>query len=263
MLIQYGPLLWADDGAMQSLEKEAYDCVIKPSMLVELSSQVRGVLEEVHVDRGDMVEKGQLIAQLMAGVEVASVELAKSRAEMSVDVKSRKAEKELRLKNFSQIKELHNKKMASVRDYDDAKTLSMVADFELEKAVELKRLAALELNRTEETLKLRYIYSPVKGVVVERNKSPGEFIEEQPVVKIAQIDPLHVEVIMPENKYNYISQGMDMVIEAEYPEKNTYHATVNMIDRIIDASSGTFGVRLTLPNQDYKILAGIRCRAYF
>jgi multidrug resistance efflux pump len=37
------------------------------------------------------------------------------------------------------------------------------------------------------------IRSPVNGVVVERYLSPGEYIENQSVLKLAQIDPLNVE----------------------------------------------------------------------
>ncbi|MCK5189314.1 MAG: biotin/lipoyl-binding protein, partial [Methylococcales bacterium] len=54
-LLLYANVLIAD-------EKALLDCVIEPSMLVELSSQVRGVLENVYVERGDFVKKGQLVA---------------------------------------------------------------------------------------------------------------------------------------------------------------------------------------------------------
>jgi hypothetical protein len=36
-----------------------------------------------------------------------------------------------------------------------------------------------------------------------------------------------------------------------------------VVDPMFDAASGTFGVRLTLPNPERKIPAGLKCRARF
>jgi len=241
-------------------ENEVLDCVIEPSKLIEVSSQVRGVLETVYVDRGDFVKKGQLIAKLMSGVEKASVRLAKDRAKMNVDIKSRKAEWEFKDSVLAQVAELHRKKLASRREYDDAKTSSIVAKIELKKAKELKHLAALELRRTEEVLKLRSIYSMVDGVVVEIMKTKGEFIEEQPIMKIAKIDPLNIEVIVPEQLIGSIEIGKKSTVTVNIPTTRSYVGTVSIIDQVIDASSGTFGIRLTLANPGNKIYAGQRCK---
>ena len=241
-------------------EEAALDCVIEPSMLVELSSQVRGVLETISVKRGVFVKKGQLVAQLMSGVEKAGVRLSKGRAEMAVDIKSRKAQQEFRKHTFEQVEKLYHKNLASLREYDDAKTSSIVADFELEKAIELKKLAALELLRTREVLKLRSIKSTIEGVVVEVMKSPGEYVEEQPIVKIAQIDPLYIEVIVPETLMGGVAVGKEAEVRVDTPVATHYIAKVSVVDQVIDASSGTFGVRLELANPDYKIHAGQRCK---
>ena len=240
-------------------ENEVLDCVIEPSKLIEMSSQVRGVLETVYVERGDFVKKGQLVAKLMSGVEKASVQLSRDRAKMEVDIKSRKAERQFRNNNLKQITGLYHKKLASQREYDDAKTLSVVADIELEKARELKHLAVLELRRTQEVLKLRSMHSVVNGVVVEVMKSPGEFVEEQPVMKIAQINPLNIEVIVPEQLMGNIKIGQESNVILDKPTDSSLVAKVSIIDQVIDASSGTFGVRLTLANPGNKIHAGQRC----
>jgi len=255
-LVLYANVLTADENAL-------LDCVIEPSMLVELSSQVRGVLENVYVERGDFVKKGQLVARLMSGVEQASVRLSRDRAKMEVDVKSRKAEQQFRQNTLKQVAQLYEKKLASEREYDDAKTSSVVADIELEKAKELKHLATLELFRAQEVLKLRSMHSMIDGIVTEVMKSPGEYIEEQPVMKIAQINPLYVEVIVPENMIGTIEKGQKATINVDTPTVANYIGTVVVVDQLIDASSGTIGVRLNLPNPDNKIIAGQRCKTVF
>ena len=103
------------------------------------------------------------------------------------------------------------------------------------------------------------IKSPIDGVVVERMKSPGEYIEELPVVKIAQIDPLHVEAIVPEDYFSQIKVGMKASIKTIQSSDAPHEAIVTIVDPIIDSTSGTFGVRLNLPNPDHKIPVGLRC----
>ena len=58
-----------------------------------------------------------------------------------------------------------------------------------------KRIAELGW-RAEAVLDRRTIRSPVDGVVVDRFKAAGEYIENEPVMRVAQLDPLHVEVIV-------------------------------------------------------------------
>jgi hypothetical protein len=43
----------------------------------------------------------------------------------------------------------------------------------------------------------------------------------------------------------------------------TYAATVTVVDEVFDAASGTFGVRLKLPNPELRLPAGVRCRISF
>ena len=56
------------------------DCVLEPYEVVEVSSAVQGVINEIHVDRNDMVNKGQLLVELDSDVERTQVELARARA---------------------------------------------------------------------------------------------------------------------------------------------------------------------------------------
>ncbi len=248
--------VWAGEG-------DALDCVIEPHDVVEISSPVQGILDMVNVERGDTVKKGQVVAKLKSGIEEANVRLTKARADMEGDIHARKAEFELKKRSAEQLETLYNKKLASLHEYDDAKTLSVIAEFEYKKAIELRHLSQLELEHAQAVLDQRSLKSTIDGVVVERMKSPGEYVEEHPVLKIAQIDPLNVEVIAPIQLLGSIQVGMQAEVKAEPPVNEVFHAKVVVVDPVIHASSGTFGIRLKLPNPDHKISAGLRCRVNF
>ena len=119
------------------------------------------------------------------------------------------------------------------------------------------------MRRDEEVLKLRNIHSPFNGVVVERLLGPGEHVRQDKaqILKLAQIDPLNVELIMPANLYGSVKVGMAAEVLPEQPVGGSYSAKVVVVDKVVDAASGTFGVRLNLPNPGNKIPAGFKCRA--
>ena len=239
------------------------DCVIEPYQTVELSSPVQGVLEEVLVKRGDSVKKGQVLARLKSGVEQSGVNLAKARAESMTEINVNSEKHKLGKRALERIEELYQKKLVSPNDYDEAATTVVVGELEVLLATENHYIALLELKRAKEILKLRNIVSPIDGVVVERYKSPGEFIEDQPLLKLAQVNPLNVEVIVPLYWLRTIKKGMTVKVYPEKPMGGSYKAKVVIVDSVIDSASGTFGVRLELPNKNHRIPAGLTCDVKF
>lgn len=126
-----------------------------------------------------------------------------------------------------------------------------------------KHLASLELQRTNAEIALRTIRSPISGVVVERFMHPGEFTKQERMFKLAQLDPLRVEVFAPVALHGKMTVGMQAHVRPEAPVNGVYNAKVTVVDRVIDAASGTFGVRLQLPNSEYKLPAGLKCTIRF
>lgn len=249
--------------AAERLKMSDFDCVIEPFMTVELSTSIRGTLEEVSVMRGDLVKKGQVVARLRSGVEKAGVNLAKAQADSKTQIKISRERFELNKRKLKRINDLYEKNMVPKNEQDEAETEKILAELELLRAEEENKIAHLELERAKEVLDLRNIVSPINGVVVERLKSPGEFVEEQPVVKLAQIDPLNVEVIAPLSYLGKIKPGMKATVFPEEPVGGSYRAEVKIVDSVVDAASGTFGIRLELPNPNYKIVAGLKCGVEF
>ena len=116
---------------------------------------------------------------------------------------------------------------------------------------------------TRAILQQRTIRSPVNGVVVERMLSAGEFVERDPILSIAQIHPLRVEVAVPLDRYGQIKVGMTGRVEWEAAIGEAHAATVTVVDPVVDAASGTLGVRLELPNPAGRLPAGTKCRVSF
>lgn len=215
-----------------------HDCLVEPSLLVSVGSPVDGVLEAVMADRGDTVRKGQRLAQLQAGVEAAAVDLAEARVQYG-------------RRKVARNEGLFQKQLISAQDKDEMETEARVHEE--------------ELKRDREALKLRSIVSPLDGVVVERKLGSGDLVraDKSIVMKLAQLDPLHVEAVLPAEQYGNVRVGMSGRVSLSPYVSGVQVARVTVVDRVIDAASGTFGVRLQLENPGYKIPAGIRCSVRF
>jgi RND family efflux transporter MFP subunit len=238
--------------------------LIEPYLIVNIGSSVPGILESVKADRGDMVRKGQVLATLKSAVERATMRLARARAEMEQTIRAGEARLEFSLRKQKRFEELYNKKVIPFKDMDEARTESELALIELEEAKENKRIAELEFKRSVAVVNRMIIYSSITGVVMERFLSPGELVEEEPILKLAQIHPLHVEVFAPVELIGAIKVGMNAEVTPENPVgQKVYKAKVTIVDRVIDAASGTFGVRLELPNPKYRLPAGLKCKVSF
>lgn len=240
-----------------------FDCVIQPTEVVELSSSVPGIIGAINVDRSDPVEKGQVVATLQSDVEQAEVDLSKQRAGYQGEIESKRASLNFARRKQARTQKLFTKKAVPFHVLDEAKTDAILAATELRTAQQNKRMAELELERAKATLALRTVRSPISGVVVERLQSPGEFVENKPILRIAQIDPLRVEVIVPVGKFGTITTGMRAEVTPELAKKRKYIAQVTIVDKVVDAASGTFGVRLEIPNPGNFIPGGLRCSLTF
>ena len=223
-------------GSVQAAAGPILEGLIEPNELVEFISQVPGILEKLNVERGDFVRKGQVVAQLKSGVEEASVNLARARVEFGL----RKAERN---------EELYKKQLISSHEKDEIET-------------EIQ-LAQLELIETQERLKLLTILSTTAGLVVKRTGAAGEYVGEEPFLTIARINPLNVEVVVPIEYYGAIKRGQSAQVVLEDPVGGSYKAKVVIVDQVLDAASGTFGVRLELPNPKLKLPAGLKCQVAF
>lgn len=251
-------------GPLVALAQE-FDCIIEARQMVDIRSPVDGLIERVHAERGEAVKKGQVVVTLESGPERAAVAVARQRAEASGAVKSAEAKLDLATKKEKRAEDLARQNFISTNAVEEARTERQLAESELKVARENQRLAELEMHRSSEVLGMRTIRSPVNGVVVDRYLKQGEFATtnvKDPIMRIAEIDPLNVEVILPASQYGSVQQGDRAEVSPETPP-GKFVARVRVVDRVINAASGTFGIRLELPNEKQLIPAGAKCRVKF
>jgi RND family efflux transporter MFP subunit len=250
--------------AMPVTDASEFECVIEPQQIVKLASPVVGMISRLDVDRGDIVRQGQIVGKIEDGVEAAALALARARATNGSAVKSAEARAQFLRRKFERLDDLHTRSVSSLASLQEAEAESQVAEQQLKEAQLNRELALLEVIHAEEVLNQRTLRSPIDGVVVERLLVPGEYRNDQsPVLTLAQIDPLKVEVFVPTAHFGKISVGSKAEVRPEQPISGIHVASVTVVDHVLDAASGTFGVRLALPNPHLTLPGGIRCKVTF
>ncbi|GEM79987.1 hypothetical protein VSU01S_22320 [Vibrio superstes NBRC 103154] len=210
-------------------------CLLEPSFDVELSSGVQGIIKELRVNRGDTVKKGQVVMKLNSTLEIAAVNTVKARLEFA----KRKVERNA---------DLYRKNLISDNEQDEMLTEQRLAEFQLKEA-------RVRLSQRETR-------SPISGVVIERIKDPGEFVDELPFLRIATLNPMHAEVVLPAELYGSIKKNEAITLYT-LGSKTPYTGKVKIIDPIIDAASNTFAVTVSLNNDSGALSAGLRCQVEF
>lgn len=216
--------------------REDMECLTEPHLVANVGSPVEGVIAQIYVDRGADVRAGQPVARLNSSVEAATLAL-------------KRAQHEYGERKVKRNEDLFKKELISASDRDELVTQMQIA--------------GLEVKQQQEVLNQRTILSPLNGVVVDRFLAPGDHVSQEKIVRIAQINPLNIEVIVPLEHFGAIKVGNVAEIHLEPLVKGTFRAKVTIVDRVVDPGSGTFGVRLELPNPGNKLPAGIRCSVRF
>ncbi len=235
------------------------DCLVEPFQIIDVGS-THGIVESVAVDRSDAVEADDVLVTLDASEQSAAVRQAQARARMSGDLKAREAAVAFAERKQQRIRELFASEAISSHQRDEVETELELARMELRQAREARDLARLELERARIALENRTIRSPVAGIVVERYVAPGEFVNDTPLLRVAQMHPLRVEAIAPAEFFGDIRPGMVAEVITEVSGGTPLTAHITVVDRLIDPASGTFGIRLEMPNEDYSIPSGLHCR---
>jgi len=229
------PLL-AVPASAAGIDASQLSCVVLPSQYLKLSSPVPGIVRGVRVERGDRVRRGQPLLELIADVENAQAELAKSKSDL-----------------------LH-RKLARNQDAIQRKLLS---DMERDQLESDAKMAQQEYEVARRTAAQKTTLSPIEGIVVSRKAEPGQYAGTEPIFELASLDPLNVELVFKVDAYGKLKPGSAATIALGAPVGGIRKGTVAIVDKVIDARSGTFGVRVKLPNPGLAIPSGVSCKAAF
>lgn len=208
--------------------------------LIEIFPLVGGSVQDVKVELGDYVQKGQVLAVIKSS-EIAGFDQQLIEAQSNLL---------LAQKSLNVAEDLFESKLNAERDL-------LSAQKEVEKA-------QAEFNRISEVFKIYNIgkqsdyivKAPISGFIIEKNINRDMQLRSDKadnIFTISQIDEVWVIASVYEADISRMKEGYKAeVTTLSYPDK-VFTGKIDKIFNIIDPASKTMKVRIKLDNRDYSL----------
>jgi cobalt-zinc-cadmium efflux system membrane fusion protein len=208
--------------------------------VVKVFPLLSGYAEDVRVQLGDYVQKGQVLAVVHSG-EIADYEkqLSDARSDMVV------AEKRLKVQQ-----DLYTSKLATERDVVDAKGEVQKAGAEINRVNDLFNIYKKGKGSTY------IIAAPISGYVIEKNINNNMEIRNdnnQNIFTISELNDVWVIANVFETDIAKVKEGFEAdVVTISYPDQ-PYHGKIDKIYNFLDPATKTMQVRIRISNQDNQL----------
>src|SRR5262249_29308944 len=255
---------------------------------VTVSSEVEGKVDEVLVDIGDHVERGQPLVnvstiELKLALDQQQALYQQARARLGItgesdDLKNvldaaevKKAAADLKESEeiYKRSQLLLEKQLLPRQDYDQTEARLHATKAAYDLAVQSVQNLRAQLPQYRASVELAQkklrdavIRAPFKGQVKERVVSPGQYLKVQtPVMVIVSIDPLRVRLKIPETMAGWIKVGDRLQVSVDaYPDK-TFSGKLSRMNPAVDPQSRTFEVEASLENSEGLLKPGFFVKA--
>ncbi len=228
--------------------------VVRPIDRIEMKSKASGQIEELPVEEGDFIRKGQLIARLDQKDERAAV------AQIQADFDIAKAELKQAQRIFDRRHELYQKRLISEEEQDQIELSLTVAKGKLVQA-------KTALERAKERLNESVVRAPIDGIILQKYVEEGQIIASgvsnvgggTPIVDIADMSSVYIEAGIDEIDIGKIRVGRSAVVVAEAYSQLKFAGKVVRIapEAKIEQNVTLFNVIVEVENTDGKLKSGM------
>ena len=251
----------------QVVDFDQYNGWLQSAETVDVRSRVRGHLDKIHFQDGDLVKKGQLLFELDPRPIQADIDRSKDQ------VKIYEAQYVAASKDEARLKELVTKGGASRSQVESSEAMakSMEAQIEATKQEVIRKSLDLEYSR---------ITAPIAGRIGRAMLSAGNLVNaggSDPIMAtIVSVDPIHVYFNVDERALQRYARARGesgvarpaSIRDAKLPfqfgletDRGFPHAAMlDFADIRVDAQTGTIQVRGVLPNPEARFTPGSRVR---
>jgi membrane fusion protein, multidrug efflux system len=242
--------------------------VVRSVNTAVLAAQLAGAVREIHVQAGERVRRGQLLAVLddrsalaqVQGAEAGVQEATEGEAEADQALKAAAAEREFAEATFNRYKNLLAKNSLSRQEYDGAQAHYQAA-LANERAMAAKKQQILarqqqarsQQNSAQTYLSYSRIVSPRDGIVTAKSVDVGTVVMPgTPLLTVEDTSRYRLEVSLPEAYLGDVKIGESVTVSTEAGQ---FEGNVAEVVPAADSASHTFLTKIDLP-RDSKCRSG-------
>ncbi len=257
-----------------------FSATVEPRQKVDLAFKVPGTVDHLYrvktsagerdVQEGDLVPKGEVIAELELRDYQREVELGQSRLDRALAaIRAAEANAELARREYERFKGLVHRESATQKELDDAKSRTDAADAQVLAAQKDAAGASVALAQAKDRLSDCTLRVPIdQATVVSKSIDPKErVVPNQVVFRIMDISTVHVEFGVPDTLLGTapraggaatkVSLGQELEVYADAFEGEKFRGRVTKIAPAANPATRTFLTEVTLDNAHGRLKAGM------
>lgn len=250
---------------------------------VTVSSEAEGRVEEVMVDVGDRVDKGQTLArvspvefQLTVDQQQAALRQARARlglaetdgelkdARQAAEVKKAAADLTDAEQKYKRAQSLLETGVIPRQQYDEAEARYKAAKATYDLAMQQVENMRASMQQTQASLNLAnkrlrdtQIRAPFAGHVKSREVTTGQYLKVQtPVMTIVNVDPLRARLNVPEKMSPWVRVGREVKLSLEAFPGREFSGRVSRINPSVDEKNRTFEIEALVSNRGAELKPG-------
>lgn len=227
---------------------------VEPVDTVTVGAQVSGVVKSVYADFNSKVKQGQLLAEVDPTIIQAQTEQAKA------NLATMQSNLQYQQSNFDRQNKLYQLGAISMADYQ-------VALNQFQSAKAAVNNAKAQVKMAQRNLYYTQIYSPINGVVLNRNISAGQTIASSfnaPTLFVLARDltKMQVDADVDEADVGGVNSGQRVTFSVDAFPEETFEGNVQQIllHPAVSANVVTYTTRITIDNQEMKLKPGMTAR---
>lgn len=237
---------------------------------VDVGTQVSGQLEKLHVELGDVVKEGQLIAEIDPKIYESQVQATQARLKtLAAQKKEQAALVEQAKQKFIRNETLYKADAISKEIYQDAQTALNVAQAQLASIEAQIEEANSSLEETKTNLGYTKIYSPMAGTVVSQTSREGQTLNANQsapiIVQIADLDIMTVRAQVAEADIMNIKEGMPAYFTILGSQDRKWEGKVRQVLPTPDVVNDVvlYNVLIDVDNKDRQLMLNMSTQMFF
>lgn len=230
---------------------------LNPVQLVEVGSQISGVITEIKADYNSRVKAGDIVAQ----IDPATYERAKGQAE--AELVSEQAAEEMAQLNYDRGQELFNSKLISKSDFDQLRVNLSQAKAQVKTRQAMLESAQVDLSRTT-------IHAPIDGVVITRKVEAGQTVAAAmttpTLFTIANdLHNMQIEASVAEADIGGVEEGQKVQFTVDAFPGRMFEGSVKQVRYAPSTNQNvvTYTSVVEVDNKDLKLRPGMTANARF
>ena len=243
---------------------------LQPSRFVDVGAQVSGQLQKLHVEVGQELSQGDLVAEIDATVQINRVEASRASLKaMEAQLSAKQANLELAQANADRQARLMSEDATSQADFDSAMTSLASAQSSLVQLQSQIAQSRASLASDEATLAYSRIGAPIDGTVVDIRMKEGQTLnasQQTPIImRIADLKTKTVEAEVSEADVAKLKPGMEVYFTTLGSGERRWHGKLRQVLPTPEVANNVvlYTALFDVDNRDGTLLPNMTAQVFF